>query len=44
MAQEPSVLNPVLTIIDPALVLKKIGRLTSTDQAALRQVLSTLFG
>ena len=41
---KPSVLKPVLTIIDPALVLKKLGRLTSIDQAALWQALSTLFG
>jgi len=41
---KPSVLKPVLTTIDPALVLKKLGRLTSTDHAALRQALSTLFG
>ena len=36
---KPSVLKPVLTTIDPALVLKKLGRLTSTDQTALRQAL-----
>ena len=41
---KPSVLKPVLTIIDPALVLTKLARLTSPDQAALRQALSTLFG
>ena len=29
---KPSVLKPVLTTIDPALVLKKLGRLTSPDQ------------
>ncbi len=33
---KPSVLKPVLTTIEPALVLKKLGRLTATDQAALR--------
>jgi mRNA interferase MazF len=41
---KPSVLKPVLTTIAPALVLKKLGRLTSTDQAALRQALSTILG
>ena len=41
---KPSVLKPVLTTIDPALVLTKLARLTSPDQAALRQALSTLFG
>lgn len=41
---KPSVLKPVLTTIDPALVLKKLGRLTPTDQAALRQALSAILG
>lgn len=41
---KPSVLKPVITTIDPALVLKKLGQLTSTDQAALRQVLTTILG
>ena len=41
---KPSVLKPVLTTIDPALVLTKLARLTSPDQAALRQALSPLFG
>ena len=41
---KPSVLKPVLTTIDPVLVLKKLGRLTSTDQAALRQALTTILG
>ena len=41
---KPSVLKPVLTTIDPALVIKKLGQLTSTDQAALRQALSTILG
>jgi hypothetical protein len=41
---KPSVLKPVLTTIDPALVLKKLGRLTATEQAALRQALSAILG
>lgn len=41
---KPSVLKPVLTTIDPALVLKKLGRLTPTDQTALRQALSAILG
>jgi len=41
---KPSILKPVLITITPALVLKKLGRLTSTDQAALRQALSTILG
>jgi mRNA interferase MazF len=41
---KPSVLKPVLTTIDPALVLKKLGRLTLADQTALRQALSAILG
>lgn len=41
---KPSVLKPVLTTIDPVLVIKKLGRLTLTDQAALRQALTTILG
>jgi mRNA interferase MazF len=41
---KPSVIKPVLTTIDPALVLKKLGRLTSTDQATLRQAPTTILG
>jgi mRNA interferase MazF len=41
---KPSVLKPVLTTIDPTLVLKKLGRLTPHDQTALRQALSTILG
>lgn len=41
---KPSVLTPGFTTLDPALVLTKLGRLTSPDQAAIRQALSTLFG
>ncbi len=39
---KPSVLKPVLTTIDPALVLKRLGRLTPSDQAAIRQALTTI--
>jgi mRNA interferase MazF len=41
---KPSVLKPVVTTIDPTLVLKKLGRLTSADQSALRQALHTIVG
>ena len=34
---KPSVLKPVLTTIDPTLILKKLGRLTALDQVHLRQ-------
>lgn len=41
---KPSVLKPVLTTIDAALVLKKLGQLTQSDHAALRQALTTILG
>ena len=41
---KPSVLKPILATIDPALVLKKLGQLTPTDQAALRQTLNIILG
>ena len=41
---KPSVLKPVLTTIDSALVLKNLGQLTQSDQAALRQALITILG
>ena len=41
---KPSVLKPILTTIDPTLVLKKLGQLTPTDQAALRQTLNIILG
>jgi mRNA interferase MazF len=33
---KPSVLKPVLTTIDPALIVKKLGRLASADLVLLR--------
>ncbi len=41
---KPSVLKPVLTTIDPALIVKKLGRLTVSDQALLRQTLAQILG
>ena len=41
---KPSVLKPVLTTIDPTLVLKRLGQLTPSDQTALRQALTTIRG
>ncbi len=40
----PFPLTAILTTIDPALVLKKLGQLAPTDQAALRQALSIILG
>ena len=41
---KPSVLKPVLTTIDPTLILKKLGRLTTSDQVHLRQALAQIIG
>ena len=41
---KPSVLKPVLTTIDPALVLKKLGQLTPDDQSLLRKALAQIIG
>ena len=41
---KPSILKPVLTTIDPTLILKKLGRLTPADQARLRQALAKILG
>ncbi|THJ22818.1 MAG: type II toxin-antitoxin system PemK/MazF family toxin [Nitrospira sp. CG24E] len=41
---KPSVLKPILTTIDPALVRKRLGQLAPTDQAALRQALNIILG
>lgn len=41
---KPSVLKPVVTTIDPALIQKKLGQLTPVDQALLRQALAQIIG
>ena len=41
---KPSVLKPVLTTIDPTLILKKLGQLTAADQNLLRQALTQIIG
>lgn len=41
---KPSVLKPVLTTIDPTLILKKLGQLTPADQILLRQALTQIIG
>jgi mRNA interferase MazF len=41
---KPSVLKPVLTTIDPVLIVKRLGRLTASDQAFLRQALAQILG
>ncbi len=41
---KPSVFKPVLTTIDPVLILKRLGQLTPPDQARLRQALAQILG
>jgi mRNA interferase MazF len=41
---KPSVLKPVLTTMDPTLILKKLGRLATPDQTRLRQALAQILG
>jgi mRNA interferase MazF len=40
----PSVLKPVLATIERGLVVRRLGRLTDPDRAALRQVLAEILG
>ncbi len=39
-----SVVKPVLTTIEAALVIKRLGQLRENDQAALRQALDAILG
>ncbi len=39
-----SLLKPVLTTIEKGLVIKQLGRLATTDQEKLREVLDTILG
>ena len=39
-----SVVKPVLTTIEAALVIRTLGELTADDQHALRQALATILG
>lgn len=41
---KPSVLKPVLTTMDQTLILKKLGQLTTPDQARLRHALAQILG
>ena len=41
---KPSVLKPILTTIDTALLVKKLGRLNGLDQALLRQAIAQIIG
>ena len=41
---KPSVIKPVFTTIEKSLVLKKLGRLTQQDMAALRSTIQNIIG
>lgn len=41
--REPSVLKPTLMTIDLPLILKKLGQLTPSNQARLRQTIVLIF-
>ena len=41
---KPSVLKPVFTTLEQALVIRAMGALSSTDQATLRTVLASVLG
>jgi mRNA interferase MazF len=41
---KPSVLKPIVTTIESSLVLKKLGRLSPSDQTALRKVIMAMLG
>lgn len=41
---KPSAVKPVLTTIERALVLKRLGRLATEDQQALRSAISAILG
>lgn len=41
---KPSVVKPVLTTIDPALVVEQLGQLSDSDQALVRQALTQILG
>jgi len=41
---KPGLFKPVLTTVERGLVIRKLGRLTTTDQTKLREVLDTILG
>ena len=40
----PSAIKPVLATLEQTLVIKKLGRLSASDQQRLRQTIAALFG
>lgn len=41
---KPSVVKPILTTIEPRLVIRKLGRLHEADRTALQQLLKVILG
>ncbi|MGG6265403.1 type II toxin-antitoxin system PemK/MazF family toxin [Leptolyngbya sp. AN03gr2] len=41
---KPSVIKPILTTIEPKLVLRTLGQLSQSDQQILQQILQTILG
>jgi mRNA interferase MazF len=41
---KPSVIKPIFTTVEKALVLKKIGRMSKQDRLALQEALQTILG
>lgn len=39
---KPSAIKPVITTVEQALVIRRLGRLKENDQAALRQALAAI--
>lgn len=41
---KPSIIKPVFTTVEKGLILKKLGRLSERDRAALQQTFKTILG
>jgi len=41
---KPSVIKPLITTLEAALVIRQLGALVADDQKALRQALAAVFG
>ena len=41
---KPSIIKPVITTIEPSLVIRKLGQLTSEDQKMLKHTIASIIG
>jgi len=41
---KPSAIKPVFATLEQALIIRQLGKLTNTDQASLRRVISDTMG